>query len=75
MLAIIGRWSLLLDYPMLYGEYSEGVLMYFTSGETRGIYWINIYDGEQHVTIQYAEMEIGAWVMCKTALKVAMEER
>jgi len=28
MPAIIGRWSLLLDYPMLYGEYSEGVLMF-----------------------------------------------
>ena len=64
-----------MDYPMPLHTINEGVLMYFTSGESRGLYWIHIYDGEQHVTWHYEEHDMAAWVMCKTALKVAMEEK
>ena len=53
----------------------EPTPMHFTSGNSRGLYWIHIFDGEQQVTWHYEEKDMGAWVMCKTALKVAMEER
>ena len=57
----------------------EDIDMYFTSGESRGLYWITVSEvtafGEQQTTWWYAEKDMVAWVMCKTALTVAMEER